>query len=112
MKAFGSGLGFPMRSNDGMIIPDSGKSNPRADSFSLYLNFVANQMLSNLLPKSKIDNKLQKISRGDKLVKAQSTIGTFGTPSKIPNTKIQPNSLTPFAQKGNPLNQVPKTTQT
>ena len=42
MKAFGSGLAFPMRSNDGMVIPDSGKSNPRADSFSLYLNFVAN----------------------------------------------------------------------
>jgi len=63
MKAFGSGLAFPMRSNDGMIIPDSGKSNPRADSFSLYLNFVANQMLSNLLPKSKLDTKLQKITR-------------------------------------------------
>jgi hypothetical protein len=44
-KTFGSGLAFPMRSNDGMIIPDSGKLNPRADSFSLYLNFVANQML-------------------------------------------------------------------
>lgn len=41
-KTFGSGLAFPMRSNDGMIIPDSGKLNPRADSFSLYLNFVAN----------------------------------------------------------------------
>jgi hypothetical protein len=58
MKAFGSGLAFPMRSNDGMIIPDSGKVNPRADSFSLYLNFVANQMLSNLLPKNKLDAKL------------------------------------------------------
>ena len=41
-KTFGSGLAFPMRSNDGMIIPDSGKLNPRADSFSLYLNFVTN----------------------------------------------------------------------
>ena len=58
MKAFGSGLAFPMRSNDGMVIPDSGKQNPRADSFSLYLNFVANQMLTNLLPKSKLDTKL------------------------------------------------------
>jgi hypothetical protein len=83
MKAFGSGLGFPMRSNDGMVIPDSGKTNPRADSFSLYLNFVANQMLTNLLPKSKLESKLQKISRGEKLGKAPSTIGTFGTPSKV-----------------------------
>jgi len=40
-------------------------------------------MLSNLLPKSKLESKLHKISRGDKLVKAPSTIGTFGTPSKL-----------------------------
>lgn len=42
LKTFGSGLAFPMRSNDGMVVPESGKLNPRADSFSLYLNFVAN----------------------------------------------------------------------
>ena len=41
-KTFGSGLAFPMRSNDGQIVPDQDRANPRADSFSLYLNFVAN----------------------------------------------------------------------
>ena len=41
-KTFGSGLAFPMRSNDGQIISDQDRANPRADSFSLYLNFVAN----------------------------------------------------------------------
>jgi len=82
MKTFGSGIAFPMRSNDGMVIPEAGKSNPRADSFSLYLNFVANQVLTNLLPKSKLETKLHKINRGDKLPKAASTIGTFGTPNK------------------------------
>jgi len=46
-----------MRSNDGMMIPNSGKANPRADSFSLYLFFVANQILTNLLPKTKLDVK-------------------------------------------------------
>jgi hypothetical protein len=54
-KVFGSGLAFPMRSNDGQIIPDPEKANPRADSFSLYLNFVANTVLQNLLPKTKIE---------------------------------------------------------
>ena len=63
MKTFGSGLAFPMRSNDGMTIQEQGRVNPRADSFNLYLNFVANQMLLNLLPKSKLDNKMQKLSR-------------------------------------------------
>ena len=65
-KTFGSGLAFPMRTNDGQIIPDTGKANPRADSFALYLNFVANQQLQNLLPKTKLDSKLQKTLRQDK----------------------------------------------
>lgn len=42
LKVLGSGIGYPSRTNDGMIVNDSTKSNPRADSFSLYLNFVAN----------------------------------------------------------------------
>jgi hypothetical protein len=42
MKTLGSGLGFPMRSNDGKVKHEIGKVNPRADSFSLYLGFVAN----------------------------------------------------------------------
>ena len=42
-----------------MIIPDSNKVNPRADSFSLYLNYVGDKILTGLLPKSKLDNKLQ-----------------------------------------------------
>jgi hypothetical protein len=107
MKAFGSGLAFPMRSNDGMIIPDSGKVNPRADSFSLYLNFVANQMLSNLLPKSKIDSKLHKISRGDKVIKPQASIGTFTTPNKT--GKSASLGFTPVTNKNIPVTQIPKT---
>ena len=60
MKTFGSGLGFPLRTNDGMVIPQAGKPNPRADSFSLYMNYVANTLLSNLLPKSRLQMKNQK----------------------------------------------------
>lgn len=72
MKTLGSGLGFPMRSNDGMSVPrEANQVNPRADSFSLYLNFVANQVLSTLLPKSKLDVKLHKIVR-EKLFKQTS----------------------------------------
>lgn len=62
-KCFGSGLAFPMRTNDGMIQRDVNKPNPRADSFSLYLNYVAKTMLTNLLPKSKMENKQYKIPR-------------------------------------------------
>ena len=57
MKTFGSGLAYPVRTNDGMILPESGKFNPRADSFSLYMNYVANTLLSNLLPKTRLQNK-------------------------------------------------------
>ena len=39
---FGSGLAYPLRTNDGMIVSEAGTVNPRADSFSLYSNFVAN----------------------------------------------------------------------
>ena len=72
MKVFGSGLAFPMRSNDGQMIPVQGKPNPRADSYALYLNFVANTMLQNLLPKNKLDNKLQKTIRQSAIVKGQT----------------------------------------
>jgi hypothetical protein len=68
-KTFGTGLAFPVRTNDGMVIPEAGKPNPRADSFSLYSNYVANTILSNLLPKSKIDVKHQFMNR---TVKVQS----------------------------------------
>jgi hypothetical protein len=44
-KTFGSGLAFPVRTNDGMILAEAGKPNPRADSFSLYSNYVANTIL-------------------------------------------------------------------
>lgn len=62
-KTFGTGIAYPLRTNDGMIIPDAGKTNPRADSFSLYLNFVADRILQNVLPKSRLDNKLHKTIR-------------------------------------------------
>lgn len=67
-KTFGTGIAYPLRTNDGMIIHDPSKSNPRADSFSLYLNFVADKILSNILPKSKLDHKLQKTIREKKLI--------------------------------------------
>lgn len=52
-----------MRANDGMIIREAGKMNPRADSFSLYMNFVGKTMMDNLLPKSRNDNKLHIMKR-------------------------------------------------
>jgi hypothetical protein len=55
-KCFGSGIAYPTRTNDGMIRAEG--VNPRADSFSLYCNWVANRILLNLLPKTLLDNKL------------------------------------------------------
>jgi hypothetical protein len=63
-KTFGSGIAYPTMTNDGMMRPDNGKSNVRADSFSLYCNWVANRILLNLLPKSLLDNRLHRTIRG------------------------------------------------
>ena len=68
MKTFGSGLAYPVRTNDGMILPEAGKVNPRADSFSLYMNYVANTLLSNLLPKTRLQNKNHRTVRLDCLL--------------------------------------------
>ena len=66
LKTFGTGLAYPLRTNDGMVLKDPNKANPRADSFSLYLHFVADTILKNVLPKSKLDNKLHKTIRNNK----------------------------------------------
>lgn len=55
-----------------MRIPESGKPNPRADSYSLYLNYVANQVLINLLPKARLNSKLQKTVRAARKNKASN----------------------------------------
>ena len=43
-----------------MVAPEAGKLNPRADSFSLYMNHVANAMLTSLLPKGKLEHNVHK----------------------------------------------------
>ena len=62
-KMFGSGLAYPLRTNDGMVAPETGKINPRADSFSLYMNHVANTLLQGVLPKSKLEHNAHKAIR-------------------------------------------------
>ena len=62
-KSFGTGIAYPTVTNDGMMRADRDKVNHRADSFSLYCNWVANRILLNLLPKTQLDNKLQKTLR-------------------------------------------------
>lgn len=56
-KTFGSGIAYPTKTNDGIKNPlFSAKINPRADSFSLYCGWVANKLLSNLIPKTVLDS--------------------------------------------------------
>jgi hypothetical protein len=83
------GIAFPIRTNDGMVIADKNKPNPRADSYSLYLNWVAKTVLDNLLPKSKLQNKLQKTIRNSKGTPAAIKQGTDSksTPSFPGNNK-------------------------
>eukprot|EP00347_Sterkiella_histriomuscorum_P013633 403363974 len=52
-KVFGCGIAYPVRTKDGMMVSNPNMTNPRADSFSLYMNFVGDQLLKNLLPKQK-----------------------------------------------------------
>jgi hypothetical protein len=60
------GIAYPTLTNDGMMRPDGGKVNPRADSFSLYCNWVANRVLMNILPKTLLDNKLHRTLRNNR----------------------------------------------
>jgi hypothetical protein len=55
-KCFAAGVGYPVRTKDGMVMKDnkSNMINPRADSFSLYLNFVADMILKGILPKNRL----------------------------------------------------------
>lgn len=47
-----------------MTTIDPSKPHPRADSFTLYLNFVANTILKQILPKNQLMNKLH-VSKRD-----------------------------------------------
>jgi hypothetical protein len=53
-KVFACGVGFPVRTKDGVCSPKDSLKNPRADSFSLYMNAVGDLILKNLLPKKKL----------------------------------------------------------
>jgi hypothetical protein len=50
-KVFGCGIAYPVRTKDGMVVSNPNMQNPRADSFSLYMNFVGDMLLKSLLPK-------------------------------------------------------------
>ncbi len=56
-KVFGCGIAYPVRTKDGMAVSNPNMSNPRADSFSLYMNFVGGMILKSLLPKVRVGVK-------------------------------------------------------
>ena len=53
-KCFACGIGYPVRTKDGMLVNNPTISNPRADGFSLYMNFVGDNILKSLVPKPKM----------------------------------------------------------
>lgn len=63
-KTFGSGIAYPQRRSDGMMLPKKDLKfdvtfykYPRVDSFDLYRNYVGSIILDNLLPKKWINSK-------------------------------------------------------
>lgn len=63
-KTFGSGIAYPQRRSDGMMLPKKDLKfditfykYPRVDSFDLYRNYVGSIILDNLLPKHWINSK-------------------------------------------------------
>ena len=62
LKVFGSGIAYPIRTSDGMMSRDGTAPYPRADSFSLYCNFVANRILQQLFSANYLSSKLHKAS--------------------------------------------------
>lgn len=61
-KCFACGIAYPVRTKDGMVANNPSINNPRADGFSLYMNYVGDNILKNILPKSKmIKNTIHKV---------------------------------------------------
>lgn len=62
-KCFACGIAYPVRTKDGMIVNNPSVSNPRADGFSLYMNFVGDNILKSIIPKTKmIKSTIHKIT--------------------------------------------------
>lgn len=53
-KCFACGIAYPVRTKDGMLAANPSIKNPRADGFSLYMNFVGDQILKGVVPKTKM----------------------------------------------------------
>ncbi len=53
-KCFACGVGFPVRTKDGLAGIRGEVTNPRADSFSLYMNTVAEMLMKSLIPKKRM----------------------------------------------------------
>ena len=53
-RVFACGVGYPVRTKDGANVSKDPWKNPRADSFSLYMNAVADIILKSLVPKRKL----------------------------------------------------------
>lgn len=75
-----------------MMKPDGGKANPRADSFSLYHNWVANRVLLNLLPKTLLDNKLHRTMRNSRKKAIANNPNNNNNDKPLPGSPTKQNS--------------------
>jgi hypothetical protein len=93
-KTFGTGIAYPTRTNDGMVMSDAGKPNPRADSFSLYCNWVANRVLISLLQQNYLASKIHRTIRS-KHITSNKTIANSPVPI-LPTKAKKANDQSPI----------------
>jgi len=93
-KTFGTGIAYPTRTNDGMVMSDAGKPNPRADSFSLYCNWVANRVLISLLQQNYLASKIHRTIRS-KHITSNKTIANLPVPI-LPTKGKKANDQSPI----------------
>lgn len=102
---FACGVGYPVRTKDGSGIELNPFKNPRADSFSLYMNVVADIMLKNLLPKKKI---MANINHIEEIKEAWLSSATYEQVQHKPidtnNKKVERIFLDLDADKGDTVN--------
>jgi hypothetical protein len=75
-KCFACGIGYPIRTKDGMIAKTPSTNSARADSFSLYMNCIGDNLLKSILPKTK-NNKYAVHKIAAKPIQTNNTKGDY-----------------------------------
>jgi hypothetical protein len=88
-----------------MVMSDAGKPNPRADSFSLYCNWVANRVLISLLQQNYLASKIHRTIRSKHITSnkaiANSPVPTL--PTKVKKAKDNNFTMSVYGNDQSPI---------